>query len=116
MPWNEIKVDQDFTEVKEPTDMMAEIRRNAAAQQNQAPDVHRAVIKLEDIHRTDLPGCPRHRTAGAIQQHSSWTDPITGERHNHWTTILLCAECAALLAITPQESIAQSEYDDYYKR
>jgi len=90
MPWEEIQVDEDHQEVM--------------------PEVNRVAVKIEDIHRTDLPGCPRHRTAGAIQQHSSWSDP-DGTRHNRFTGVLLCAECGAGVGNVDPKSIAQAEYD-----
>ena len=74
MPWEQVQVDTEG---------------------NIIPTVNRINVKVEDVHRTDLPGCPRHRTAGAIQQFTSWTDP-DGE-HNRWTGYLICAECAMFL-------------------
>ena len=112
MPWKRIDVDDEFTEVKSPTDQMAEIRRNAAKDPNM-PETYRAEVKIEDIHRTDLPGCPRHRTAGAIMQHSSHTDP--DGRHNRYTGYLMCAECFAFIDWIPIQSIAAAESDDYYR-
>jgi len=66
------------------------------AEGNVIPNVQRVNVKVEDVHRTDLPGCPRHKTAGAIQQFTSWTDP-DGTKHNRWTGYMICAECAAFL-------------------
>lgn len=113
MPWDEINVDKDFTEVKDPTDMMSDIRKQAAEQSSVIPEVNRVYSHIEDIHRTDLPGCPRHPTAGAIQQHMSWTDP-DGTRHNRFTGVGMCAECGAQVmdpSLAQVQSIARSEYD-----
>lgn len=92
MPWERVDVDEHYDEVTNPL-----------------PEVHRVDVKVEDIHRTDLPGCPRHRTAGAIQQHTSWSDP--DGRHNRFTGYLICAECAAFLGYIDPQSAAKAEYD-----
>jgi len=63
MPWEQVQIDADG---------------------NVIPDVRRVDVKVEDVHRTDLPGCPRHKTAGAIQQFTSWKDP-DGTKHQRWT-------------------------------
>lgn len=94
MPWERIDVDENFEESKMPT-------------------VQRVHSKVEDIHRTDLPGCPRHPTAGAIQQHMSWSDP-DGTRHNRFVGIGTCADCGAQVmdpSLAQVQSIARSEYD-----
>lgn len=89
MGWEKIDIDENFEEAM--------------------PTVTKVDVKVEDIHRTDLPGCPRHRTAGAIQQHTSWSDP--DGRHNRFSGVLTCAECGALVDTVDPQSIARSEYD-----
>lgn len=75
MPWEQVQID---------------------AEGNAIPNVNRIEVKVEDVHRTDLPGCLKHRTAGAIQQFTSWKD-LDGTEHHRWTGYLICAECSTFL-------------------
>lgn len=93
MPWEQINIDEEYEQV------------------NPIPTTTRVDVKLEDIHRMDMPGCPRHRTAGAIQQHSSWTDP--DGRHNRFTGVAICAECGAKVSDIHIKSMADSEADPF---
>ena len=88
MPWEEVPIDENF---------------------NPVPTTTRVDIKIEDIHRMDLPGCPRHPTAGAIQQHSSWSDP--DGRHNRFTGVVICAECSAKIMDIDPRSMPESDFD-----
>jgi hypothetical protein len=78
-------------------DFLAAIQQKADYNDPAMPLVRRVDIKLEDVYRSDLPGCARHPTAGAIVQHSYHIDPQTSLPVDRFTGMALCAECEALV-------------------